>query len=108
MKVYWLSCDKNLARICALTGEKDLAPDDWILSKDSRGYSKSIWALSDVVSAKRTPTPIRRTGFPAPAKAWPRRDRRHIHKLLVVSCHPQKFPARGRFSRKNFNLDDHF
>jgi hypothetical protein len=38
-------------------------PDDWILPKDSRGYSKSIWALSGVVSAKRTSTPIRRTGF---------------------------------------------
>jgi hypothetical protein len=39
-------------------------PDDWILPKDS----KSIWALSGVVSAKRTPTPIRRTGLPVQAK----------------------------------------
>jgi hypothetical protein len=42
--------------------------DDWILSKDSGGYSKSIWALSGVVSAKRRPTPMSRTGFPVRGK----------------------------------------
>jgi hypothetical protein len=83
-------------------------PDDWILPKDSRGYSKSIWALSGVVSAKQTSTPIRRTGFPVRAKAWARRDPRRIHKLLFVFYHPQKSSARESFSRQNFNLDDHF
>jgi hypothetical protein len=29
-------------------------PDDWILPKDSRGYSNSISTLSGLVSAKRT------------------------------------------------------
>jgi hypothetical protein len=56
-------------------------PDDWILPKDS----KSIWALSGVVSAKRSPTPIRRTGLPVQAKAWPQRDRKLIHKLFLLA-----------------------
>ena len=37
---------------------------------DANGlYSKSICAFSVVVSAKRTPTPMRRTGFPVRANA---------------------------------------
>src|SRR5207249_9972726 len=57
---------------------------------------------------ERTSTPISRTGFLVRAKAWARRDRRRIHKLFFLSYHPQKSSARGSFSRRNFNLDDHF
>jgi sugar lactone lactonase YvrE len=37
-----------------------------------------------------------------------RRDRRLIHKLLSIAYHPEKLSARGSFSQKKLNSDDHF
>jgi hypothetical protein len=37
-----------------------------------------------------------------------RRGRRLIHKLGLAAYHPQKFSARGSFSKKNLDSDDHF
>src|SRR5438067_1894243 len=37
-----------------------------------------------------------------------RRDRRLIHKLVLVAYHPAKFSARGSFPLKKLKSDDHF
>ena len=61
-----------------------------------------------VVSAKRTSTPIRRTGFPVRAKAWAGRDRKRMHKPFFILYQPKKF-LHAEASPENFQKsDDHF